>query len=188
VFSIANLVATAAWIALVILPGRRWVTGIVTSTAVPLLFALVYVGIVATTFGRTPGGFSTLADVTTLFSNPWALLAGWIHYLAFDLLIGTWETRDCTRARRAASAARSVPGVDVPVWSGRMAALSRRATDEVLADAPESLFGVVISELARRFASIGIEARGDAGHVGAAASHTAVSAPCATVRPGRARA
>ena len=31
---------------------------------------------------------------TTLFSNPWALLAGWIHYLAFDLLIGTWETRD----------------------------------------------------------------------------------------------
>ena len=94
VFSIANLVATAAWIALVIFPGRRWVTGIVTSTAVPLLFALVYVGIVATTFGRTPGGFSTLADVTTLFSNPWALLAGWIHYLAFDLLIGTWETRD----------------------------------------------------------------------------------------------
>lgn len=94
VFTIANLIATAAWIALVILPGRGWVTGIVTSTAVPLLFALVYVGIVATTFGRTPGGFSTLADVTTLFSNPWALLAGWIHYLAFDLLIGTWETRD----------------------------------------------------------------------------------------------
>jgi hypothetical protein len=43
---------------------------------------------------RTPGGFSTLPDVATLFSNPWALLAGWIHYLAFDLLIGTWETRD----------------------------------------------------------------------------------------------
>ena len=94
VFSIVNLIATAAWVALVILPGRRWVTGIVTSTVVPLLFAIVYVGIVATTFGRTPGGFSTLAGVATLFSNPWALLAGWIHYLAFDLLIGTWETRD----------------------------------------------------------------------------------------------
>jgi len=88
-----NLIATAAWVALVILPGRRWVTGIVTSTVVPLLFAIVYVAIVATTFGRTPGGFSTLAGVATLFSNPWALLAGWIHYLAFDLLIGTWETR-----------------------------------------------------------------------------------------------
>jgi hypothetical protein len=94
VFSIVNLIAIAAWIALMILPGRRWVTGIVTSTVVPLLFAIVYVAIVATTFGRTPGGFSTLVGVATLFSNPWALLAGWIHYLAFDLLIGTWETRD----------------------------------------------------------------------------------------------
>ena len=94
VFSIVNLIATAAWLALVILPGRRWVTGIVTSTVVPLLFAIVYVGIVVTTFGRTPGGFSTLEGVATLFSNPWALLAGWIHYLAFDLLIGTWEVRD----------------------------------------------------------------------------------------------
>ena len=93
-FSIVNLIATAAWVALVILPGRRWVTDIVTSTAVPLLFAIVYVGIVAATVGHTPGGFSTLAGVAALFSNPWVLLAGWIHYLAFDLLIGTWETRD----------------------------------------------------------------------------------------------
>jgi hypothetical protein len=94
VFSIANLIATAAWLALVILPGRRWVTEIVTSAAVPMLLAVVYVGIVATTFGRTPGGFSTLSAVATLFSNPWALLAGWIHYLAFDLLVGTWEAED----------------------------------------------------------------------------------------------
>jgi hypothetical protein len=94
VFTIANLIATLAWVMLVILPRQRWVTGMVTSVIVPMLFAVVYVGIVATTFGRTPGGFSTLADVATLFSNPWALLAGWIHYLAFDLLIGTWEARD----------------------------------------------------------------------------------------------
>jgi hypothetical protein len=94
VFSIVNLIATASWILLVILPRQRWVTEIVTRVAVPLFFAIVYVGIVATTFGRTPGGFTTLAAVGTLFSNPWALLAGWVHYLAFDLLIGTWEARD----------------------------------------------------------------------------------------------
>jgi hypothetical protein len=35
-----------------------------------------------------------LAGVATLFSNPWLLVAGWLHYLAFDLLIGTWEARD----------------------------------------------------------------------------------------------
>jgi hypothetical protein len=29
-----------------------------------------------------------------LFSQPWLLLAGWIHYLAFDLFVGSWEVRD----------------------------------------------------------------------------------------------
>jgi hypothetical protein len=94
VFVIVNLVATVAWLMLVVLPRQRWVTDIVTSMIVPMLCAFVYVGIVVTTFGRTPGGFSTLDAVATLFSNPWALLAGWIHYVAFDLLIGTWEVRD----------------------------------------------------------------------------------------------
>ena len=33
----------------------------------------------------------------TLFENPWLLLAGWAHYLAFDLFIGGWEVRDAQR-------------------------------------------------------------------------------------------
>jgi hypothetical protein len=99
VFSIVNLVATIPWVMLVILPRRRWVTDVVSSVIVPLFFAFIYVAIVVTTFGRTPGGFSTLAGVATLFNNPWALLAGWIHYLAFDLLIGTWEVRDAHERR-----------------------------------------------------------------------------------------
>lgn len=98
-FSIANLIAVVGWLMLVILPRQHWVTATVTSVVVPTLFAIVHVGIAATDFGRTPGGLSTLADVATLFSNPWALLAGWIHYLAFDLLIGTWEARDARERR-----------------------------------------------------------------------------------------
>jgi hypothetical protein len=35
-----------------------------------------------------------LSSVAMLFSNPWLLLAGWTHYLAFDLFIGSWEVRD----------------------------------------------------------------------------------------------
>jgi ABA4-like protein len=36
-------------------------------------------------------------SVSALFENPWALLAGWTHYLAFDLFIGGWEIRDAQR-------------------------------------------------------------------------------------------
>lgn len=94
VFGIANTIAVLSWVLLVALPSRRWVTDIVTGKAIPVLFAVVYVAIVATTFGGAEGSFSTLGGVASLFTNPWLLVAGWVHYLAFDLLIGTWETRD----------------------------------------------------------------------------------------------
>ena len=93
-FSITNTTAVVGWILLAVLPGKRWVTDVVTSRALPGLFAAIYVVIVATTFAGAQGSFSTLGGVATLFSNPWLLLAGWLHYLAFDLLIGTWEARD----------------------------------------------------------------------------------------------
>jgi len=76
------------------LPDRRWVTHVATGTVAPALFAAVYIAIVITVFPRAGGSFSTLAGVSALFANPWLLLAGWLHYLAFDLLIGTWEARD----------------------------------------------------------------------------------------------
>jgi hypothetical protein len=93
-FSIANSVALLSWILLAALPGRRWITKLVVRTAVPSLFAMLYVGIVVSVPIFANGGFSTLAGVGKLFSNPWLLLAGWVHYLAFDLLIGLWEAED----------------------------------------------------------------------------------------------
>jgi hypothetical protein len=94
IFSIANLVSVLCWLLLALLPAKRWVTDVVTGKAAPALFAVAYVAIVIAVFPRAEGSFSTLAGVTQLFANPWLLLAGWLHYLAFDLLIGTWEARD----------------------------------------------------------------------------------------------
>jgi len=94
IFGLTNAIAVLSWLLLALLPGRRWVTEVVTGKAVPMLFAALYVAIVATTFGGAEGSFSTFDGVAALFSNPWLLLAGWLHYLAFDLLIGTWEARD----------------------------------------------------------------------------------------------
>jgi ABA DEFICIENT 4-like len=94
IFSIANLVALAGWILLAVLPGRVWVSKVVTAVLIPALLAVVYVTVLATHRGTLEGGFGSLAQVALLFSNPWALLAGWVHYLAFDLFVGSWEVRD----------------------------------------------------------------------------------------------
>ena len=98
-FSLANAIAAFSWLLLALLPRRRWVTGVVTGRAVPALFAVLYIGLIVSMFGRVDGGFSTLAGVAALFTNQWLLLAGWVHYLAFDLLVGTWEVQDA-QARR----------------------------------------------------------------------------------------
>lgn len=93
-FSIANTVALAGWLLLVVLPRQRSVAHVATAWVIPGLLATAYVVVVATHILGSPGGFSTLSGVATLFANPWLLLAGWIHYLVFDLLVGNWEARD----------------------------------------------------------------------------------------------
>lgn len=99
IFSIANTSAVLCWVLLAVLPNRRWVTGVVTGTAAPAILAAAYAAIVVAVFPSAEGGFSTLAGVAALFTNPWMLLAGWLHYLAFDLLVGTWEARDSVERR-----------------------------------------------------------------------------------------
>lgn len=90
-----NTLALLAWIPLIVRPRHprvlRWA-----GQAVPLLLAIVYAILIALRIGRTEGDFNSLAGVTALFRDPWILLAGWVHYLAFDLLIGVWEARDAT--------------------------------------------------------------------------------------------
>ena len=94
IFSIANLVALCCWLMLGTLPRKKWVSSVIAGVAVPALLAAVYTVIIVLMFSSAEGGFSSLPEVALLFRNPWLLLAGWIHYLAFDLLIGSWETRD----------------------------------------------------------------------------------------------
>src|SRR6266404_6923333 len=94
IFSIVNAIALVAWILLIALPRRRWVAGVATAFVVPAFFAVTYIAIIVTQFGKGSGGFAWLPAVSELFSNPWELLAGWVHYLAFDLLVGSWEVRD----------------------------------------------------------------------------------------------
>jgi ABA DEFICIENT 4-like len=49
---------------------------------------------------KRPAGFakfSTLEGLASLQGSPWLLLAGWLHYLAFDLFVGAWEVRTARR-------------------------------------------------------------------------------------------
>ena len=56
----------------------------------------MYVGLFLSQLGNMPegAGFGSLTEISAMFSNPYVLAAGWIHYLAFDLFVGAWEVFD----------------------------------------------------------------------------------------------
>ncbi|MEZ0538252.1 ABA4-like family protein [Fibrella arboris] len=97
-FSLANALVFPQW--LLMLTAPRWhVTQWLTRTLlIPALLAILYAYYLFTSTGGTLDfmSFATLKGVMTLFEQggEGVLLAGWIHYLAFDLVAGCWILRD----------------------------------------------------------------------------------------------
>lgn len=106
-FAIANPLPLPVWLLLVFVPRWKYTLPIVRLVLVPLL-AIAYAALVLTKFGGAEGDFNSLAGVQLLFSNPYTLLAGWIHYLAFDIFVGAWIVEDAL-AREVPWWARVVP-------------------------------------------------------------------------------
>jgi hypothetical protein len=96
-FSLAGTLVLPGWLLLVFLPRWRPVTPLVSAVLVPALLAILYTWLIVAHLPGTGGGFGSLAEVSELFRSEYLLLAGWIHYLAFDLFIGSWEVRDAER-------------------------------------------------------------------------------------------
>jgi hypothetical protein len=96
-FSFASILVLPGWLLLVLLPRWQYSATLVGAVVIPALLGLLYAWLIVSHIGSTDGGFGSLAEVRALFSNEFLLLAGWIHYLAFDLFIGSWEVRDAQR-------------------------------------------------------------------------------------------
>jgi len=87
-FSSASTLAMLGWVILVFLPRCwKWLNRI-PSVFIPLILSLMYSFLIARYFFSAEGGFDSLANVQQLFTYPAAALAGWVHYLAFDLFVG----------------------------------------------------------------------------------------------------
>lgn len=102
VFSLSNLLILPCWLALATSlfwrPARPalWTA---TGAVVPALLGLAYLWLIVRGFGETPaGGFGSIVEVRELFASDAALTAGWLHYLAFDLVVGTLIVRQGTAA------------------------------------------------------------------------------------------
>lgn len=99
-FKFANLFALAGWAGLIagILTQRPWLRDRLAGSCWPMAIAVGYVLAIAAGWSGAEGSFATLAGVRQLFADDWILLAGWMHYLAFDLFVGAWIAAETARA------------------------------------------------------------------------------------------
>ncbi len=100
-YRIINLIVLPAWVLLIFAPHWQGTEKIVHAVFIPLLLALIYIYFIGWAMffggGATGGGMSTLPQVMALFDSPVSTLAGWTHYLVFDLFVGAWIVRDGIR-------------------------------------------------------------------------------------------
>ena len=99
-FQVTNTVALMAWIALLLAPGWRVVSGLACAILVPAVLACGYAVVLGWQIaagGPMPEDLSTLDGLQELFSNDWAFAAAWTHYLVFDMVVGAWIARDAVR-------------------------------------------------------------------------------------------
>lgn len=91
IFSICNLIAMIGWIILIVLSpfwirADKFIIGIIIT-----LFAVVYAFLLVQHFSLGDSAkFGSLTGVMELFTNKAMVAAGWVHYLAFDLMAGIW--------------------------------------------------------------------------------------------------
>lgn len=97
IFSIANTTALVCWILLFGLFHKRWVYRALFSFVFTGMALVYLIFILKGMSGDSGGGFDTLTNVKILFSNDEAVLAGWIHYLVFDLFVGMWICHDADK-------------------------------------------------------------------------------------------
>ena len=96
-FQLANPLAMIGWIALALAPlAPKWADRI-GGFAIPAILSVGYAAVILGYWWQGQGGFDSLSNVMLLLSNPWMALAGWVHFLAFDLFIGGWITRAAWR-------------------------------------------------------------------------------------------
>lgn len=94
-FSFFNSLALVGWSFLIFFPNFKITKLCIRSGYLSIFFCLSYtiICVIALT-SNAPGGFQKLDELMILFDNKSWVLTGWIHYLAFDLFIGSWILKD----------------------------------------------------------------------------------------------
>jgi len=105
-WKVLNATTMPVWLAMIVAPRSRLTAILVRRIDVVLAgLGLTYVGLLASGISQGDGSLPDIADPDSIRSGlgqPEAFLAGWTHYLAFDLLAGRWVWEQSLASGRTA--------------------------------------------------------------------------------------
>ena len=97
-FVLTNVVALFGWLLLLVFPRRPLIATAVLYLGVAVLclcYAAMLGALVSGVAGHAPVlGEYSVAGIRALFASDGAVVLGWTHYLAFDLFVGLWISKD----------------------------------------------------------------------------------------------
>lgn len=88
IFDIANALAFFSWVYLLIAPFKPTTNKVLMGVSVALLSVAYAVLVLQVLQPADFQKFQTLEGITSMLATPGASLVGWLHYLAFDLMVG----------------------------------------------------------------------------------------------------
>ncbi len=91
IYTVINSCTAPVWLAMILAPGSPFTRQMV-RLATPLYAALgaSYIALLATGWGNERVDFRDPETVRAGLAQPRGFLAGWAHYIAFDLFVGRW--------------------------------------------------------------------------------------------------
>lgn len=94
-FTVVNVMPLPIWAVWIFAPRSTLARRLAASWWPWVTLACIYVATLAVALTSEPSGsFTSLAGVMGLFDWRWGALAGWVHYLCFDLFVGRWIVND----------------------------------------------------------------------------------------------
>ena len=100
-FRVVNLLPLPIWLLWMAAPSSRLSRTLARSLWPWVVLAAAYLVFLTTAIlqqGLSPASFGSLDGVMALFDSRWATLAGWTHYLCFDLFVARWIMNDAPDA------------------------------------------------------------------------------------------
>jgi hypothetical protein len=101
IFSVVNVLPLPIWLVWMAAPSSRPARTLARSTWPWAVLAALYLACLVVALlerGFDPRAFGSLAGVMGAFDVEWIALAGWIHYLCFDLFVARWIMNDAPDA------------------------------------------------------------------------------------------